>query len=208
MVNVPATYGALLVGGLIALFLSGTVTVQSYLYFKEFPKDSPRTKLLAAFIWFLDVLHTTFIIAALWQYLIVQYGKAETVDKVPVTLALSIACTAILTFSVHCFFANRIYLFSRGNKFLTIAVVVLAFCRLCAASVTTGELIRQGTFSAYKRHFFWVFTLGLGLSSTVDVLITTSLCYFLRASRTESSKLNRIIDSLFLYTFENGALTT
>jgi hypothetical protein len=35
----------------------------------------------------------------------------------------------------------------------------------------------------------WVFTLGLALSSFVDFLITTSLCYFLRSSRTESSRL-------------------
>jgi hypothetical protein len=68
--------------------------------------------------------------------------------------------------------------------------------------------IRLGSFTLYKRHYSWVFSLGLGLSSTVDVLITVSLCYFLRVSRTKSTKLNTIIDSLFLYTVENGAITS
>jgi len=99
-------------------------------------------------------------------------------------------------------------MFSRGNLYLTCAVVILAVFRLCAASVTTGEMIRLGSFTLYKKHYSWVFSLGLGLSSTVDVLITASLCYFLRASRTKSTKLNTIIDSLFLYTVENGAITS
>jgi hypothetical protein len=34
----------------------------------------------------------------------------------------------------------------------------------------------------------WVFTLGLSLSSTVDILITTTLCYNLETSRTGSSQ--------------------
>jgi len=99
-------------------------------------------------------------------------------------------------------------MFSRGNLYLTTAVLILAIFRLCAASVTTGEMIRLGSFKLYKEHYSWVFSLGLGLSSTVDVLITASLCYFLRASRTKSTKLNTIIDSLFLYTVENGAITS
>ncbi|KAF4576770.1 hypothetical protein EYR36_000633 [Pleurotus pulmonarius] len=54
----------------------------------------------------------------------------------------------------------------------------------------------------------WSFTLGLALSSTLDILITGSLCYYLSNSRNPSSSLNLVIDVLILYAFENGALTT
>jgi len=62
-------------------------------------------------------------------------------------------------------------------------------------------------FSVFIKEFRWVFTLGLSLSSTVDILITTTLCYNLETSRTGSSQLNRVINLLMLYTFENGLLT-
>jgi hypothetical protein len=208
MVGVAATFGALLLGSFVAIFLSGTNSVQCYLYYKTYHNDSRRTKTLVSVIWLLDILHSCLVVVSIWHYLIVKYGQQHYIDVIPKTLALSIACTAIITISVHCFFAHRIYMFSRGNIYLTSAVVILAVFRLCAASVTTGEMIRLGSFRMYKAHYSWVFTLGLGLSSTVDVLITASLCYFLRASRTKSTKLNTIIDSLFLYTVENGAITS
>jgi len=70
-----------------------------------------------------------------------------------------------------------------------------------------------------------LFTLGLSLSSSVDILIACLLCYFLLKGRQQSPKLvpccplvawsslttyismHHVIDSLILYTFETGALT-
>ncbi|KAK0437620.1 hypothetical protein EV421DRAFT_1827382, partial [Armillaria borealis] len=53
----------------------------------------------------------------------------------------------------------------------------------------------------------WVFTLGLTLSSAVDILITGSLFGLLHTSRSDAENLKPIIDSLILYTFETGSLT-
>ncbi|KAK0470998.1 hypothetical protein IW261DRAFT_1514009, partial [Armillaria novae-zelandiae] len=53
----------------------------------------------------------------------------------------------------------------------------------------------------------WVFTLGLALSSAVDILITGSLFGLLRTSRSDAENLKAVIDSLILYTFETGSLT-
>ena len=53
----------------------------------------------------------------------------------------------------------------------------------------------------------WVFTIGLALSSAVDILIAVFLCYSLQNSRSASSSMDHVINLLILYTFENGALT-
>jgi hypothetical protein len=68
-------------------------------------------------------------------------------------------------------------------------------------------MIRLGTYSGFRQHARWLATLGLSLSSGVDIITTASLCYYLRLSRLEALTLKPVIDSLFLYTFENGALT-
>ncbi|KAJ2913664.1 hypothetical protein MD484_g6764, partial [Candolleomyces efflorescens] len=134
--------------------------------------------------------------------------------------------TAILTFLVHCFFAQRIFRLSRKNYFLTVPIVsrvVLPLSSLyvteassrrrvaASASVTTGEMIALGSFTEFKRRFTWIFTLGLSLSTAVDILITGCLFLLLQTNRTSSkllnSDLNALIDSLIMYTFETGAMT-
>ncbi|KAG1736993.1 hypothetical protein EDB19DRAFT_1007028 [Suillus lakei] len=66
----------------------------------------------------------------------------------------------------------------------------------------------RNTFTEFKREFRWVFTLGLALSSLVDVLIAVFLCYSLQATRKASSSMDYVINSVILYTFENNSLTS
>jgi len=70
-------------------------------------------------------------------------------------------------------------------------------------------MVHLKTFTAFKAQFRWVFTLGLALSSFIDVFITGALFYYLKKSRRKSvtMSLNWVIDTMLLYAFENGALT-
>lgn len=206
-VDVARTFGALLIGGLFASIMAGTVAVQVIVYFKLYPTDSFRLKLLVLWVWFLDTCHTICIWTSLWNYLIDHFGNTGRIHFIPTTVALTIVFTATLTIFVHLFFAHRIFMLSKRNWALTIPIVVLAFLRLAAASVTTSEMIILHSFPLFKARFRWVFTLGLTLSSTVDVLITGSLFFLLQTSRTSAPDLNAIIDSLIRYAFETGALT-
>ncbi|EGN93574.1 hypothetical protein SERLA73DRAFT_189277 [Serpula lacrymans var. lacrymans S7.3] len=157
----------------------------------------------------MDTAHTSLIWGSIWTYLITNFGDTSKIDTIPRTVAMSIALTAILTFIVHCFFAHRIHKLSRGDWRITIPLSTCAFLRLCSASVTTGEMIHMETFSSFKHEFRWVFTLGLALSSLVDVLIAVFLCHSLRGSRKASSNssMDHVINSVILYTFENGSIT-
>ncbi|KAH7909060.1 hypothetical protein BJ138DRAFT_1181297 [Hygrophoropsis aurantiaca] len=208
MVDVPATYGALLLGGMIAAGLSGIVTVQSFLYLKLYPDDSPRTKATVAAIWVLDSAHTGLVCASIWIYLIANFGDTSKIDMIPGSVAMTVALTAILTFIVHCFYAHRIHKLSHHDWRITIPLGIFAFLRLCSATVTTAEMIHMDTFSGFKAHFRWVFTLGLALSSLVDVLIALFLCVSLRRNRKASSSMDRVVNSVILYTLENGSLTS
>jgi len=162
---------------------------------------------MVASIWFLDTLHTCLVMGSVWNYLIPHFGDVPRVDFIPWTVAMSIAVTAILTIIVHCFLVRRIYRLTQNEWRITTPILILAVLRLCAACVTTAEMIRIKSFIGFSHQFRWVFTLGLALSSAVDVIITIILCYKLRSSRTGSRGMDNIIDTLVLYTFETGSLT-
>jgi len=183
------------------------VTVQTFLYIKLYPTDAARTKIIVGAVWVLDTLHTCLIMASLWNYLIPHFGNVPRVDFIPWTVAMSIAVTAALTIIVHCFLARRIYRLTKNDWRITAPILILAVLRLCAACVTTSEMIIIKSFKGFSQQFRWVFTLGLALSSSADVLITITLCYKLRSNRTGSISMDNVIDSLVLYTLETGSLT-
>ncbi|KJA19168.1 hypothetical protein HYPSUDRAFT_56718 [Hypholoma sublateritium FD-334 SS-4] len=206
-VDVPKTFGALLLGGLLASLLSGFVVVQVVAYFRLYPRDTRNIKVLVLSVWVLDTCHTAFIWAALWSYIIGDYGEMADIDIIHWNIA------AILTFLVHI----RIILLSKRNYYITAPIILLACLRLdslylslsmikllpifndlVSASVTTAEiniLKIQGRNTC------------LALSTAVDVLITVSLFVLLQSSRADAPSLTAVIDSLIRYAFETGSLT-
>ncbi|KAI0768815.1 hypothetical protein BD413DRAFT_614302 [Trametes elegans] len=206
--NLKTSLGALILGGMVCTGLSGIVAMQTVLYFRLFSRDQFSTKLKVAVVFLLDLLHSIMIAAANYMYCVDNFGQRDITDHVFWAVGISIALTAVLTVIVHLFFALRLFKLSKGNYWVTVPIAVLAVARVVAALVTTVELIRLGSFYEFGQRFRWVFTLGLVLSSVVDFLITGGLCYYLRRNRTGTGRFDHILDSVTLYTVENGLLTS
>ncbi|KAL1755694.1 hypothetical protein FB107DRAFT_212988 [Schizophyllum commune] len=175
--DIHTTYGAILLGSLFAALLSGMVTAQAVVYRKLYPKDSMKVKGLST-----------------WKPFLTSSASSRDVSFY-VRDNPSIIIRSALTFDTV----------SRKNYYIAGPIFALAALRL----MTTGTMVYYGTFSAFKAHFFgkWVFSLGLALSSIVDIAITVSLFVLLYKSRNGMPHLNAVIDSLILYAFENGSLT-
>ncbi|KAI0640314.1 hypothetical protein C8Q77DRAFT_1085931 [Trametes polyzona] len=200
--------GAVLIGSLIALFLSGAVCMQVFLYCQLYPRDRLRIKLMVhrlltscASARLLDTVHSAMAITANWQYLIVHFGDWDNMDDI--TWSTTVALTALITFLVHCFFTHRIHTLSRQNWYITTPLVALALVRL----VSTSEMIRLHSFAQFVERYDYVFTIGLSTAASLDVLIAAGLCYFLRRGRSGFTSMDRIVDAITLYTIENGMLT-
>ncbi|KAH0837824.1 hypothetical protein J3R83DRAFT_6032 [Lanmaoa asiatica] len=227
-VDINADYGPLILGGLLAFGLSGCVNMQFIVYWQIYSEERWTTKSLVIATWFLDICHSVFVAVAIWDSVIAPYGDLTKVNVIPWSVGPTVELTAMITFLVQrrapslanryflflltviqtSFFAYRIYRL-QGRK-LTVAgpVFTLAFIRLVAASVSMAEMITLKCYSDFVRPFpSWVFTLGLSLSAFVDIVNTTFLCYFLRSNRSQVSSTNRIIDTLTVWTVQNGSIT-
>lgn len=200
--------GAILIGSLFAMFLSGTVMMQTFLYFRLYPKDRIRVKLTVAVVCLTDSAHTILTCVADWVYLVKNFGNFAIINVVIMCIAITVALTAVITFLVQCFFIHRIHTLSHGKHWITLPLAFLSAFRLVAAFVSMGEMIRLKTFSGFVSGYSWVFTMGLATAAFVDILITIGLCYNLRKGRTGFSSMDKIVDSITLYTVENGLLTS
>ncbi|TCD65580.1 hypothetical protein EIP91_002464 [Steccherinum ochraceum] len=214
--GVRATLGAILVGNIVSVFLSGIVAMQVLLYFRLYPKDLTRIKMIVLCIWLLDLVHSILVSTANWTYLIDNYGNSNISDTIFWSVAVTIALTAVITFFVHCFFAHRILTLSRYNWFIVTPIFVLALARLGFACVTTSRMILLGSFEEFTKVSAvlfsalrqYIFTAGLALATAVDIMIAAALIWFLNKNRTGFSAMDTVIDSITLYTVESGLLTS
>ncbi|KAJ2913656.1 hypothetical protein MD484_g6756, partial [Candolleomyces efflorescens] len=207
MTDIARTFGALMLGGIAAILFCGITQAQVFLYFKLYPRDRIFIKILVLFIWMLDTLHSAFITAALWDHLISHFGDSARIDHVPWSLALTIAITAVLTFSVHCFLIYRIHQLSGQKLYIAVPLGMMACARVSFACLTTAKLVQLRSLELFVTQFTWSFTTGLTISTVLDIFITVLLCYLLRSRQKQYSSMNRVLDALILYTFESGALT-
>jgi hypothetical protein len=207
---IGTSYGAILLGSFAAIGLSGIAGVQCIVYFRMYPNDTWKDKLLVSVVWTLDIFHTILICASIWYYFITYFGDPERIAIIPWPIAFTVLLTAVITFIVHCFFAGKILRSSQNNWYIVVPIIFLSFLRSFAATVTTVEMTRLKHYSDYAKPYpGWVFTTGLALSTTVDILIMLSLCFYLQRlrSRMGSTSMIKLVDTLTLYTLENGALT-
>lgn len=206
--NLRLSFGAMYIGCVISVSFSGIAALQAYLYFRQYRnRDSRRMKATVLGAWALDLVHTIFICQGIWHYLVLNWGNLDELNHITWTVASSIAVTGFITILVHFFFANRVWRLSKHNPWITGVIVVLAIIRLASALTTTSQMLRLKHFTIFITDFRWLFTFGLALSSIIDVIITFSLCYYLRSSVTGYSSIDDVIHRITLYTINNGLLT-
>ncbi|KAJ7309439.1 hypothetical protein DFH08DRAFT_485583 [Mycena albidolilacea] len=212
MGSVALLYGPILLGGAVALMLSGIVAVQCIIFFKLYPDESSLKTAMVATVWLLDAAQSAFILASLFYYFVVHFGdtSADNRNAIPWSVALTILVTAMQTCVVHLFYAQKIYRSSRKNWLLTGPIVCLASLRLFAAIVATAEMLHLKRWDAFSNPYpRLLFTSGLSISAGTDLIITICLCYYLRKIRklSSSSVMKSVLDTLTLYTLENGLIT-
>ncbi|KAI0668663.1 hypothetical protein C8Q78DRAFT_1081056 [Trametes maxima] len=200
--------GAMLMGGQIALFFSGIVFLQMILYYQLYPSDKPRLKLLVLAVGVLDMFHSFLVCDMNWQNLVDNYGNMQYFVQLNGPVEIAVGVAAWTTILVQGFFTYRIHTLSKGNWYITSVLIVLSVVRLTSAMVSSAELIHFPILEVFFEHLKANFLLGLSVSTLIDILITSILCYYLRRRRSGLARTDRLMESLTLYTVETGLITT
>ncbi|EJD07966.1 uncharacterized protein FOMMEDRAFT_25189 [Fomitiporia mediterranea MF3/22] len=203
------TFGAMFIGSLISVFLSGIGNLQAYIYFRHHWKKDARLLVVTAFaVWMLDFLHTIFIFHGMWISLVINWGSEQEVDHLVWSIGASVGVTAFVVFLVQAFFIVRVWK-SNGTNFWVLASIITArfsiFIKEFRVSHTSSSISYVDP--KRKRLFQWLFTTGLALACIVEIILTSSLCYYLQVNRTGYSTMDEIIHKLLMYTVCNGLVT-
>ncbi|KIK65810.1 hypothetical protein GYMLUDRAFT_38288 [Collybiopsis luxurians FD-317 M1] len=208
LISIHATFGALLLGGLLAASSSGVLCVQCVIYIKSCRSDSHHIKLVVALVWLLDTLHSFALCHGLWIWFISNYGNQDISEYIPISVAFAVVITALITIIAHGVFSWRIYRLNNNNFWMILPIMILAIFRLICACVTGAEMSLLGNFTEFRERFKWLFSLGLTFAVLADLIITLMMMKTLKKTKAKSISLNAVIDSLIMYTLENGAITS
>ncbi|KAI0297576.1 hypothetical protein B0F90DRAFT_879476 [Multifurca ochricompacta] len=205
--NLNNTMGMILLGLIFDTMLYGIMFFQTYQYFTSGARDRTSLRVLIAALWALDTLQLVLLCHAVYHFLILNYGRPDTLEISVWSLNLEIAPSVIATFMVRCFFTVRLWHLSQGNKTLIGVIAVFALIQLgigLAMCVTTFQEERFSQLPGYKG----LLAAQMSAATVADALITGSLLYYLNKSKAVGTRrTSSLINRLIVWTVNTALLT-
>ncbi|KAF8963314.1 hypothetical protein BDZ97DRAFT_1919975 [Flammula alnicola] len=214
-IDISSTFGAALIGALISTMLYGLTTLQTYLFYVYYPKDSRKTKTLVALIWILDTLHAAFMSFTIYHYLVANYFNPAALAIGHWSLFLTVALNTVIACTVQCFFTIRIAQLCHPKLrwWVTsiIGAMVLAHFAFGAETVIFMQvqlLLCWSLSLKYKPSQLFAATPFAVFAVLSDVMIAGALCYLLSGSRTGFRQTDTLVSTLIIYAINRCLLTS
>ncbi|KAJ6464830.1 hypothetical protein C8R45DRAFT_1079921 [Mycena sanguinolenta] len=183
-VDSPLILGVLEIGVFLSLVLFGVVAFQGYLYFRNCQEDTVGLKVMVWFILFLELCHSVASCHAVYFFTVVLAGVPE-LQKPANSYSLSLlpVFETLITSVVQGFFAYRIWILS-GRIHISLVCWGLGFLRLLGGMAVgvAGflDVPLEPDYFHLQDTYGWVITSALNVGAILDVLITVSLCIYIR----------------------------
>ncbi|KAF7368338.1 Saposin B-type domain-containing protein [Mycena venus] len=205
--DLNANLGSLEIGTMLGTFLFGIETLQTFNYYKRFPKDSNLLKGAVGFVWLLELGQTISTLHAVYLQTIIFYGQPTHVLSPPLSEEIPILFSGLIYTIVQTFFANRVRVLS-GQWYTMALACVLGLFRF-VGDVWIGALLLKYVHVTVLLEWRWLVTTSLSLDLSTDILITASLCFCLWNMRScESKRTRSMLDTLILWAIESTILTS
>ncbi|KAJ8469025.1 hypothetical protein ONZ51_g9270 [Trametes cubensis] len=202
------TLGITFLGVCISSMLYGVMCLQAFHYYRSARAQSDGRALyvLVAALFGLDSVHQIVVIHVVYNYLILDFANPSKVTGIIWSLPAEIILGAILALVLNGFLTFRVWKLSRRVDFTAIA----SSLSLGNFGTTLSFAIRGSQYNNIfaaetdlRRHGITAFF----LSVAVEVMISSTLVYYLYSRRTGLQRSNDIVTKLIILTVTTGMLT-
>ncbi|KAJ7498178.1 hypothetical protein B0H11DRAFT_2226318 [Mycena galericulata] len=199
--------GPRFVGLLFNWGLLGVLTTQVYIYHVSFPNDRRVLKFLVYFVYILDLAQTGSATYDAFQWFIYGFGNAPNLYlRYSGFLNVPLLGSTIGVI-VQLFYGWRIWALSR-SKILYGVVCAVALVQWSAGITTGYYMFMDASEMTKNQHYKYFSGVRLASSALVDVVIATSMTYFLFRRREQGlGPLNNFLNRLIRLTVETGTIS-
>ncbi|KIJ25929.1 hypothetical protein M422DRAFT_72010 [Sphaerobolus stellatus SS14] len=144
-IDIKPLYGPALIGLVATAFMSGLTSLQTFLYYRQYPRDHLILKLFVGIIWILDTAHLAIGIHFVYYYTVLRWGELlliplslfvdntkRSYEGDPTALAqfpwswgVHYVLTAVTTCLCQFFLIYRVYMLSSRGWFLVFVTSLL-----------------------------------------------------------------------------------
>jgi len=211
-VDSPAILGVMEIGVFLSLVMFGVEALQGYVYFQNCRSDRAGLKLLVGSVLFLELCHSVASCHAIYYFTVILAGvtvkpaNGYSVSLLPVF-------ETIITALVQGFFAYRIRLLS-GRIHISLVCWTLCALRFVGGMALAAEgfldIPREPDYFVLQDHYGWLITSALNVGAVLDLLITVSLCFYIRQLYTPYNlpRSEELIHRLVTWTIQTGLITS
>lgn len=200
------TLGAVLIGGMLSMGLSGMAFSQIITYFtrKTKVKDGFFFKLIIAVLWCLDLLDSAFIIHLLYTYMVINYNNPGYLVHTTWSLSLHSIEICVNNASIRAMFIWKYYQLSRNITF-TISMAACSVTAFISSMILILKVLLALSFSAVDklRPLYYIANVGNICS---DLSIFLGLAWLFHRSKTGFGSTDNILNNLILFCITAGIL--
>ncbi|OAX37729.1 hypothetical protein K503DRAFT_857185 [Rhizopogon vinicolor AM-OR11-026] len=196
--DIGNTFGALFIGAVLSAVLFGLSNVQAFIYFQ-----THRGTGITFYKLVVACLFTHYV----YYYLVTNYANVSVLTEIVWSFKLQAVVNAIIITGVLFLYVYRIWIVSKGRSRAFPVAAFLVFLNLCIWIVMIWETYHDPV-PGDSIKYNWVLYMSLGLSTSIDIIIASSLCYLFATSRTGFSSMDTFITKLMCYIVNTGILTS
>ncbi|THU83380.1 hypothetical protein K435DRAFT_844058 [Dendrothele bispora CBS 962.96] len=207
-VNLAAVAGPLLIGELLHWGLFGTLTVQIYLYYLAFPRDKTILKVMAYFVYTLELVQTILVTNDAFRAYGSGFGNYDELTAMHTYWLTVPIMSGIVSLIGQLFFGYRIWVLSH-SRILPGMVAVMAFTSTVASFVTGVYVKEAGKIdNLHQLPFKIAVGMWCGSSALCDMFIAACMTYLLsKNADTNIAKTKLLLGRLIRLTIETGSAT-
>ncbi|KAI0360706.1 hypothetical protein OH77DRAFT_711975 [Trametes cingulata] len=228
--RLDSTLGAAFIGNILAASLYGLTTLQTYIYYCRSGKDRDAMKGLMPILWLLDTLHLGLISHTVYKYAITDFANYAGLLAPTWSVLAQVIVTGVSDGIVRGLFCYRIWILSRKNQLLCLAIVISS---LMSFGCSLAYPIKGFQYNTYEglQEISWLLYFSLATTFVSDFLIASTLSVLLARRRSVFARyarewlaslqelnggtdvhcpirVDRTVRTLIVYSVNTGALTT
>ncbi|CAK5265522.1 unnamed protein product [Mycena citricolor] len=208
---ISSTVAPPILGFMISAPLYGILLAQAGHYFRTFPDDSTRVKLVVGSLVIIDTVHVVILLSS--------YNQWYIQESFQLVLPKSFSFTPLITYIIVAIcqitYAARIWIVSKKNLWITGTVLSLALGQFASGCVAGLEVYLNGRPLVVHQSKLFIVAEKIELSTSFacDMAIMAGMVYFLKDSlsggtgRTFTATA-QIVNRILVYVIGTGSLTS
>ncbi|ESK93151.1 hypothetical protein Moror_1087 [Moniliophthora roreri MCA 2997] len=207
--GVDGALGALLIGYACSCVALGFFVAQILQYWSMYPEDKFLYKLLVLIIATLEFVDQGLISHALYFYVISNYNNSLVfvLKRAVWTIIVHAQVGTVIGTTVKLCFAVRVWRFSKHNFWVTGLIVVFTLSELGLATTYAVRCFQLGYFH-FLPNLKVLATSSLGCGVFIDLLVASTLVYYLQRLKAGFRTATNLIMKLSIYAVSTGLVTS